>query len=889
MNITADAISSALVHSLWQNAIIGFLLWVVLVALRHRTANARYLASCGALAVMVALPVVTALVLSQAAVSVEPFTPTAAATIASASDAMPVPPQPLWVETDPDGWPLNWLAVLKPWMLPLWLAGVLVCSLRLVLASMHTVALRRQCAPEQGPVSVMVATLAARMGVRRSVSVRIAPTTMAPATFGLFRPVILVSFATVLGMAPQQLEAVLAHELAHIRRHDYLVNVLQMMAETLFFYHPAIWWASRRIRVERELCCDDVAVQACGDVVCYAQALTSVAKLQIAESLMALGSAGGPLLMRIQRLLGVASVSRPLPPLWVAVASFVLIVAMFTGTYAQSRSPGTLSQNAGDGAALRGRVVDASSGKPVAGASVRAQFITGIENPPRCPIGDCEVLVDPIAGRIPVYRATTAADGSFDVRGVKPGDYDVAAVAPGYLQRYFGQTSDNMPEMPVRVAAGQSATAIEVRLEPAGSVSGRIFSDSGDGLAGVEVELLRRGYLPGGARPMAIAFAQTEDMGTFRFRNVPAGEYYIRAYASRSLAPTREASMLSYTATFFPDVADVMLAQPVIVGGGQELTGIDFALATARKRTVSGRLVDPAGGSLATAMVSLFSISSAEDLRAPVAADGRFRINDVPAADYMLRILDTSNARSWTTAFRDVSVRDDVTGLELVAGASVWIDGRIVRDDRQPLPFDPTTLQLSTHQQTSQMGFNSAGSGKVAADGSFSMRSGAGTMSLRVSGLPPRWFVKSVRLDGVDVTDTTFALSPEGRRRVEIVLSDRVGRLSGMVTDREARAVPNALIVIFPEDRARWDDARLSDRLSAIRTTFSQQRGRYELDGLPIASYRVVAVTSLPRNAWTDPEVVNRLWPFTTSVSLDELRENTLHLKLVPAPTDLLQ
>src|SRR5688572_20823439 len=758
MNLTSDAISSALVHSLWQNAIVGLLLWIALVVLRNRTANARYLASCGALAVMVALPVVTALVLSQAAVSVEPFTPTAAATIPSASDAMPVPPQPLWVETDPDEWRLNWLAVLKPWMLPLWLAGVLVCSLRLVLASMHTVALRRQCAPEQGPISAVVATLAARLGVHRSVSVRIAPTTIAPATFGLFRPVILVSSATVLGITPPQLEAVLAHELAHIRRYDYLVNVLQMMAETLFFYHPAIWWASRRIRIERELCCDDVAVQACGDVICYAHALTSVAKLQIAQSGMALGSAGGPLLMRIQRLLGVASVGRPLPPLWVAVASLALIVAMFTGTYAQRQSPGTLSQDTGDGAVLRGRVVDARTGKPVAGASVRAQYVTGVENPPRCPIGDCEFIADRNAGRISVYRVTTAADGSFDVRGVKPGDYEVAAVAPGYMQRYFGQTSDDMPEVPVHVSAGQSATAIEIRLEPAASVSGRIFSDSGDGLAGVEVELLRRGYLPGGARPMTIAFAQTEDMGTFRFRNVPAGEYYVRAYTSRSLAPTRGAGVLSYTATFFPDATDVTLAQPVIVGGGLELAGVDFALTTARKRTVSGRLVDPAGGTLTTAMVSLFSISAAEDLKARVATDGRFRITDVPEADYMLRILDTSNARSWTTAFREVSVRDDVTDLQLVAGPSVWIDGRVVQENGQPLPFDPTNLQMSTEQQTSQFGFNSAGSTNVAADGTFSMRSGAGTMSLRVSGLPPRWFVKSQRLDGADVTDTTFEL-----------------------------------------------------------------------------------------------------------------------------------
>jgi hypothetical protein len=347
--------------------------------------------------------------------------------------------------------------------------------------------------------------------------------------------------------------------------------------------------------------------------------------------------------------------------------------------------------------------------------------------------------------------------------------------------------------------------------------------------------------------------------------------------------------VLSYTATFFPDTTDVTLAQPVIVGGGQELAGVDFALTTTRKRTVSGRLVDPAGGSLATAMVSLFSISAAEDLRARVAADGRFRFTDVPDADYMLRVMDTSQVRSWTNAYRDISVRDDVTDLQLLARPSVWIEGRIVREEGQPLPFDVTSLQMSAEQQTGQFGFTSTGSGKVAADGTFSMRSGAGTITARVSGLPPRWFVKSVRLDGVDVTDTAFSLSTGGQRRLEVTLSDRVGRLSGLVADREARAVSNALIVVFPEDLARLNDLRLSDRMRVIRTTFSQQRGGYEIDALPIASYRVVAVTALPRNAWTDQEVIARLWPFTTRVSLDELRVNTLHLKVVPAPTDLLQ
>ena len=84
-----------------------------------------------------------------------------------------------------------------------------------------------------------------------------------------------------------------------------------MLVETLFFYHPAVWWASRRIRVERELCCDDIAVEACGDAVGYAQALTKVARMQISRPGLALGATGGPFLQRIQRLLGVTTTSRP--------------------------------------------------------------------------------------------------------------------------------------------------------------------------------------------------------------------------------------------------------------------------------------------------------------------------------------------------------------------------------------------------------------------------------------------------------------------------------------------------------------------------------------------------------------------------------------------------
>src|SRR5207237_4946041 len=97
-----------------------------------------------------------------------------------------------------------------------------------------------------------------------------------PTVVGWLRPAILLPIAALASLSPEQVEAILAHELAHIRRHDYAVNVLQTFAETLLFYHPAVWWVSKRIRVEREHCCDDVAVAVCGDAVCYAEALATL-------------------------------------------------------------------------------------------------------------------------------------------------------------------------------------------------------------------------------------------------------------------------------------------------------------------------------------------------------------------------------------------------------------------------------------------------------------------------------------------------------------------------------------------------------------------------------------------------------------------------------------
>src|SRR5205085_4811162 len=106
----------------------------------------------------------------------------------------------------------------------------------------------------------------------------------------------LLPVAALANLSPAQAQAILAHELAHIRRHDFVVNLLQTIAETVLFYHPAIWWLSNRIRVEREHCCDDIAVDVCGDPLVYVEALTELASWAGSASPLAMAATAGSLL-----------------------------------------------------------------------------------------------------------------------------------------------------------------------------------------------------------------------------------------------------------------------------------------------------------------------------------------------------------------------------------------------------------------------------------------------------------------------------------------------------------------------------------------------------------------------------------------------------------------
>ena len=176
--------------------------------------------------------------------------------------------------------------------------------------------------------------LARRLGLRRRVHVTESDTVDTPVVIGWWQPVILLPLAALSGLTPGQIDTILTHELAHIRRHDYLVNVLQHVTETLLFYHPAVWWVSSRMRIEREQCCDAVVVDLCGDPLDYATALTHLEEARSTNAVFALAATGGRLAERIRRVLGPRPHQlRPVAHALVTTAIVAALVLILGGGY----------------------------------------------------------------------------------------------------------------------------------------------------------------------------------------------------------------------------------------------------------------------------------------------------------------------------------------------------------------------------------------------------------------------------------------------------------------------------------------------------------------------------------------------------------------------------
>jgi beta-lactamase regulating signal transducer with metallopeptidase domain len=327
--VLIDSLGWTLIHFLWQGLLIVGCTALLLNALRKATAQLRYLVACGGMLVAAVVPVVTFPILIQQALS---------QSTAWSQDTSQNSDSVSWVQSaaspraqsqlpNPQG-EGSQLAALSPSVAPRWesnrslatigmrwdlllrfsvwgwTAGVLFYFVRLLGGLYKVHQWKKSCQPvADSAISRVVDELKRRMHINSAVELLESVRIVTPVAIGWVKPVILLPVELATGLNSKELEAILAHELAHIRRHDYLVNIFQSIIEIGLFYHPAVWWLSHQIRLERENCCDDAAIAVTEDRLAFARALSHLEGLRSSENQMVMAANGGLLLKRIQRIM----------------------------------------------------------------------------------------------------------------------------------------------------------------------------------------------------------------------------------------------------------------------------------------------------------------------------------------------------------------------------------------------------------------------------------------------------------------------------------------------------------------------------------------------------------------------------------------------------------
>ena len=308
-----DTVGLTIVHFLWQGTLIGAVAAIVLEFLRGRTPEARYGVACSALVMMLAAPLATAFMLVRSdtgaprevrMASVANSTPTVPTQEHRQAHSAATP-----AVSPPDAGQSSWLAII----VAVWMAGVAVLA-RFAIGWRSVRRLQRAVFIDSPSRWLgAAARVSSILGIKKTLRVVDSMAVDTPTVIGWLKPVIVLPVAALANLTPAQVDAILAHELAHIRRHDCLVNLVQVFAETFLFYQPAVWWISARIRLEREHCCDDVAASVCGDVVTYAEALVELERWRGDRAPLVLAATGGPLLTRIRHLVRVPADDAPRP------------------------------------------------------------------------------------------------------------------------------------------------------------------------------------------------------------------------------------------------------------------------------------------------------------------------------------------------------------------------------------------------------------------------------------------------------------------------------------------------------------------------------------------------------------------------------------------------
>ncbi len=335
MTHTVEATAWTLIHFCWQAAVIAGIYRMLSAAFARSASHMRYLVALSALLAMLGTAVFTFAWEMRSEASAPAATRLTTGTVGTSDFPRVVAPGILsrTESGKTESQIPNLLPSLMGWIDAFWALGVFALSMR-GLGGWWLIHRLRTSATIQAPEAARAAfeRLSRALGLRRTVLLRVSSAIAGPVTVGALRAMVLLPISAATSLSPEELEVVLAHELAHIRRADFAWNLVQTLIETLFFFHPAVWWISGCVRHERELCCDDLALKVCPNPVVYASALFHLEEQRSRQMHLAMALDGHQsrqtLRMRIARILGETMPSTPSFRPFSAAAVLAAIIVM---------------------------------------------------------------------------------------------------------------------------------------------------------------------------------------------------------------------------------------------------------------------------------------------------------------------------------------------------------------------------------------------------------------------------------------------------------------------------------------------------------------------------------------------------------------------------------
>jgi len=545
---------------------------------------------------------------------------------------------------------------------------------------------------------------------------------------------------------------------------------------------------------------------------------------------------------------------------------FVLLVAgvvLSIAAHAQAPAPKTAPAKT---SIIRGRILAADTGRPLRRAQVT---LTGPER----------------------RTANTGLDGRYEFKELAAGRYTIGASRSGYLALQYGQRRPLEQARPLQLGDAQTIDNTDFTLPRQGLIAGRVLDEAGEPIAGVRVEALRPAWVEGRRQLVIVTstagFQGTDDTGEYRLTGLNPGSYYVRAQTRETwtVVNAGKRELMGFSPTFYPATADPGQARLIEVGVGRQIRDADISLALGRPAAIAGIAVDSKGSPLTGRSVSvgqrfLREISGGGGSgvgSAPIAPDGSFRYRNLPPGEYELSVSTGEFGTSGGELARIQVVVNgaDLENVRLVTSAGWSASGRVVTEQGAPppLPRERVTLGATTVLFNAVSG---AGAGEVRDDWTFTVKAILGPARLWAT-LPDGWMVKSVRQNDRDITSSFIErASGEVLSDVEVVITDRVTRVTGQLTDERGVPLSNGTVLVFLDDREKWGDAT-----AFVKTARPDQQGRYEFTGLPAGDYLALAVDYIQDRSWNDPEYLESLRRDAQPFTLGEGATRALSLKIL--------